>query len=142
VPRLYLIFIDLYSLLIALSPTIEICVVLEPPDISSIGRVGLELCITRCIDEIDCESELMLAVSRRSTEWVATSPEIPQTLLICRTPISTDSDEWYSELELKTFGHLPQSVSGYFSELRATTSLVNQSSRNRYEIGWCIWSVR
>ena len=68
VPWLSLIFIDLDSLLITLSPSIQMCIVLEPSDIPDVGRVGLELSITRRIEEIDCESELVLTVSRRSTE--------------------------------------------------------------------------
>ncbi len=68
VPWLDLVPIYCFALLVTLCPAIEVRVCLEPGDISLVARVGLELLLSARIEEVDRESELMLAVSWRSAE--------------------------------------------------------------------------
>ena len=68
VPWLYLVFIHIYSLLIALCPSIEMCIFSCPLDIFFIGWIVLEFFFTTRIEYINRESELMFAISRRSTQ--------------------------------------------------------------------------
>ena len=98
VPWLRLIFIYFDSFLITLSPTIEMCMILEPIKVSKICRITEEFFFTTSIEEIYSKSELMLAISRRSTERVCASPKIPESLLVGGTPISADHSEWHIEL--------------------------------------------
>jgi hypothetical protein len=70
VPWLDLVCIDLYSLLIALSPSIDMSIVLEPLHIFAIVAIARELSLIARIEYVDCESELVLTIPRWSTEGV------------------------------------------------------------------------
>jgi hypothetical protein len=102
---------------------------LEPRHILTIGRIAIELCLVAHIEEIHSESELMFTVSRGSTEGVATATEIPESLLVDSTPISTDHRERSSELYTKSGRHIPKSLSCLSPDLYTTpTRLVDQRS--------------
>jgi len=121
VPWFYIIFIDFYSFLITLSPSIFVCIFLEPLDIFSECWIGIEFFFCSGIKEIHSKTKLMFAISRWSTERISTSSKIPESLLISCTPISTDYREWSIEFFLKSFCKIPEGITSFFSE-KATSS--------------------
>lgn len=103
VPRLYIVFIDFYSFLIALSPSVFIGISFEPLDIFSECWISLKFFFCSGIEEINCKTELMFTISWWCTERVSTSSKVPESLLICCTPVTTNYSEWSIEFFLKSF---------------------------------------
>ena len=126
VPWLDLILIDLSSLLVALYPAISVRILFEPLHILAIGGIICEFFFATRIEEIYCEPELMFTISRWSTERVTASPEIPESLLVGGTAITTDDGEWRTHIINKSCRHIPECISSFSSELTIATSLVDE----------------
>jgi hypothetical protein len=105
-PWLDLISVEIESALIALIPAIEVGIFLHPSDVSTIFLIGQIVTLSRRIEHIDRESKLMFAMSWWSTEWVTTLSEIPETLLIVSTPISTDHSDRLAPFLLEFATHI------------------------------------
>ena len=135
VPRLDLVFIDIFSLLVALTPPISLCILLEPFDILPVIFISEVFILRGCIEYIHRETELMLTVSRRGTEGVRTLSEIPHPLLIGGTSVGTDDREGNAESLLEVSCHDPEGVSGFLSESEPTASCgIDMGPADREEV--------
>ena len=142
-PWLDFIVVDSYSFLIALSPSVEMSVLLQPSDITPIVEVLEIFSLGRRIEEIHRESELVFARARRCTQRVTTLSEIPHSLLVFRTSVGTDYRDWDSEFRFEIRCHIPESISSDFPELQCwSSSSIDICSTDRFEIIWFIVLVR
>lgn len=108
VPWFYFVFIDVFSVLVTLSPTIKMCIPLEPLHIGDVFRIFIVVFFCTCIEKIDRESELVFAVPRRCTEAIGTFSEIPHALLVSSTSIGRYHDHRFSKSEIKITSHGPE----------------------------------
>ena len=88
-PGFDLVFIDFFSFLVALVPSIEVSIFTEPGDITSEFCICEVVVLRTCVEEVDRETELMFAVSSWCAESVTTSSEVPEPLLIGGTSVAT-----------------------------------------------------
>ena len=141
-PWFDLIVIDFFAILIALVPTVAVCIFLEPFDIVLIISIFHIVIFVGRIEDIDREPELMFTRSWRGAEGVRTTPEIPETFLIVCTAVRTDHRERDSEMFMEVFREFPESVSCLFSEFYIASSNGRYiGSTDGYEITWLIVTI-
>jgi hypothetical protein len=125
VPWLYFISIDIFSTLITLMPTIEMSRVLHPCYICSISTIFIVLSRSRRIEYIYGKSELVFAISRWGAEGSIAPSEIPESLLVLGTPISTDDDEISVELSRESFTEIFECIYCFYPEASEPSCLID-----------------
>jgi hypothetical protein len=122
VPWLNLIVIDFFAILVALMPSVSVCIFLEPFDIFPIVLILHIVIFIGRVEDIDREPELMFTRSWRSAESIGTSTEIPESLLIVCTSICTDNRKRDSEVFMEILREFPESISCLFAEFYIASS--------------------
>lgn len=85
----------------------------------------------------------MFAVSWRSTESITTFSEIPHTLLIRRTSVSTDDNEWFSKLTSEISSHIPECIASSLSQISFPSCFPNRIYATDFcKIRWRIIAIR
>ncbi len=141
-PWLNFIVVDTLTFLIALMPSIAMSILLEPRDISSIVEVLEIFLFCRGIEEVHGKTELVFARARRCTERVTTLSEVPHSLLIFRTSITTDDGEGNTEFGFEIRCHIRECISSDFPELeRRSACCIDMRSTDGLEIIWLIFFI-
>lgn len=134
VPWFNLIFIDVFSFLITLCPSIQMSVSLEPFDVGDVFWIFIILFLSSCIKEIHCESELMLRMSWWCTETISTLSKIPHPFLIGGTSIGGYHDDGFSESDMEIMSHIPERFSYHFPDFIHSSGFADfwyTSNRNK-----------
>jgi hypothetical protein len=138
VPWFDIVSIDTRSSLITLGISVEVSIFLYPGNVFFIESIFHVVCSSARIEDIDSESELMLAISRRCTEGIGTPTEVPESLLIQSTPIATDDYERLTKCLSEVSPHSIECSIGILPEVGVTSCLLDTTPRKSYEVRWFI----
>jgi hypothetical protein len=140
-PGFHHITIDIFSFLVALMPTVEMSICLEPVDITLVAGIFYEVFGSCCIEDVYRESELMFTVAWWGTVSIWATPEIPESLLVCRAAITTDHDKRSLKFFLKFFCQNIKCLFCFRSQATTTPCLVYVCAWDTHEFYWSIWSI-
>ena len=140
-PWLHFILIDVYSFLVALSPSIEMCIGIEPCCIALVFWASCPFFRCTGFENIYCQSKLVFTIPGWCTESISTHTKIPHSFLICSTSIGTYHYQWCMELIGKCTREIEKGNFGITSDETSSSSFIDIGSTHIYKISWRIFSI-